>query len=77
MQQLALLTCTRCTLLTSFLVNVCYDWLEKEADLKSLILKAYRCEELTAREEFIISIFICSVNSPRRDESLNMIDQAV
>ena len=50
------------------------DWQEKEADLKSLILKAYRCEELTAREEFIISIFICSVNSQRRDESLNMID---
>ena len=50
------------------------DWLETEADLKSLIPKAYRCEELTASKEIIISIFICSVNTQSRDESLNMID---
>ena len=33
------------------------DWLEKEADLKSLILKAYRCEELAASKECIIILF--------------------
>ena len=50
------------------------DWLETEADLKSLILKAYRCEELTASKEFKIFIFLCSMNSPGRDESFNAID---
>ena len=50
------------------------DWLETEADLKSLILKAYRCEELTASKEFKIFIFLCSMNSLGRDESFNAID---
>ena len=54
--------------------SIYIDWLETEADLKSLILKAYRCEELTASKEFIIFIFLCSVNRPWRDESFDAID---
>ena len=50
------------------------NWLEKEADLKFLILKAYRCEELTASKEFLIFVFLSSVNSQKRNESFNIID---
>ena len=55
--------------------SIYIDWLETEADLKSLILKAYRCEELTASKEFIVFVFLCSVNRPWRDESFNAIDK--
>ena len=58
-------------------LSIYVNWLEKEADLKFLILKAHRCEELTASKEFLIFIFLSSVNSQKRNESFNIIDQAV